>query len=140
MPTTVLEKPVTNNTAQSEVVSVKPDFGNGRYSAEMERIWKGCKALLGIASDKAEKIARQAATDAGNAMKQCSAELRVSKASKDGKVTLNDAAKLKGVTMTNALSIVRSLQWIDDAGKNGISYSKTEWKVVQPVQEWIDSL
>lgn len=128
----------TKQNANQE--TTKPDFGQGRYSAEAERVWRQCQDVLGIASDVAERIARRAVSDAGEVFKQASATLKVSKVSKDGKVTLADASKVKGITVTNALMIIRTLDWIDEAGKNGISYGHTKWVLTPPLVEWVDEI
>ena len=60
--------------------------------------------------------------------------------SKDGKVSITDAAKAKGVTVTNALMIARARQWIDDAGANGVSYGFTKWKLSAPLQAYVDEM
>lgn len=117
-----------------------PDFGKGRFSAEMERIYTGLIARFDIEPLKAEKIARQAASDAGEILANVSATFKVSKVSKDGKVSITDAAKAKGVTVTNALMVARALQWIDDAGANGVSYGFTKWKLSAPLQGYVDEM
>lgn len=119
---------------------VKPDFGQGRYSGEMERIYNACQKLFGIESKRAERISRQAGSDAGAVFRNSAAEITVSKSTKDGKVTIGDASKVKGVTVTNALAVVRAIQWIDEAGKNFVNYGHTKWKLSVNVQEWIDEM
>lgn len=136
MSTQVAENPQTENVKSN----VKPTFGNGRYSAEMERIYDASIKLFGIEPAKAEKIARQAGSDAGAIFRNTTAEIRVSKASKDGKVTIADASKAKGVTLTNPLAVVRAIQWIDDAGKNFVSYGFTSWKLDVTLQKWVDEM
>lgn len=135
----------TNATLEKSIVELTeapkmPDFGKSRYSDEMTRIFTGCVALFGVSPDKAEKIARIAAADAGNALKNARAEIKVGKANSDGKATISDASKLKGVTLTPALSVVRALQWANDAGKNGVSYSHTKWQFIPVLNEWIEGL
>lgn len=131
--TTTLNKPATDK-------QTRPDFGAGRYSSEMGRIYDELIARFGIESAKAEKIARQAGSDAGAAFRNATASIRVGKSSKDGKVTIADASKAKGVTLTNPLALVRALQWIDEAGKNFISYGFTEWKLTPELTKWVDEL
>lgn len=125
--TETLDKPTTAITKIIE--TSEPQFGKGRYSAEMERLFEQAQALLGFTSAQAEKFARQAGADAGSALKNSVATIRVSKANSDGKATINDASKLKGVTLTNSLALVRAIQWISDAEKNFISYGNTGWKI-----------
>lgn len=131
------------NTATLETTtetSTKPNFGNGRYSAEMQRIYDACQSIFGIPADKAEKIAKQAGSDAGAAFRNVSATMKIGKAGENGKVTIADASKAKGVTMTNPLAIVRAIQWAGDAGKNECSFGKTKWALKDELQKWVDSL
>lgn len=115
-------------------------FGNGRYSAQMESIYEGIQLKFGISAEKAEKIARQAGSDAGAVFASCSAAFRIGKANGDNKASIADAAKVKGVTLTNPLNIVRALQWIDDAGKNGVSYGFTKWVLSEPLAKYVAEL
>jgi hypothetical protein len=129
------------NTSSSDTAKSKgPDFGKGRFSGEMERIYLGLIARFELPADKAEKIARQAASDAGEILANVSASFKVSKVSKDGKVSITDAAKAKGVTVTNALMIARALQWIDDCPQNGVSFGFTKWKLSAPLQAYVDEM
>lgn len=134
MSTQIVENPQVQQT------EVNPDFGQGRYSAEMERIYKACMSRFGIESKRAERIARQAGADAGAVFRNSEATIAVSKSTKDGKITISDASKVKGVTVTNALAVVRAIQWINEAGKNFVNYGHTKWKLSVNVQEWIDEM
>lgn len=133
----IVENPQTNS---AEVTNGKPDFGQGRYSAEMERIYNACIKLFGIEPKRAERISRQAGSDAGAVFRNSAAEVKVSKSTKDGKVTIGDASTVKGVTITNALAVVRAIQWINEAGKNFVNYGHTKWKLSVQVQDWIDEM
>lgn len=139
--TTTLE---TSATANQQPIApsapVKPEFGNGRFSAQMELLYTEIQNLFGIAPDKAEKIARQAGSDAGAVLSRVNASFTVGKVSKDGKTTISDASKIKGVTVTNALMMARACQWCDEAMKNGVSYGFTKWKLSPPLQRYVDSL
>ena len=124
-----LDKPTTATKLQVQNESTEPQLGKGRYSNEMERLFNQAQELLGFTPAQAEKFARQAGADAGSALKNSVATIRVSKANADGKATISDASKLKGVTLTNSLAIVRAIQWIADAEKNFVSYGNTSWKL-----------
>ena len=130
----------TTATQATTETKTRPDFGQGRYSAEMSRIYDGMQERFNIPADKAEKIARMAGSDAGAVFRNSAASISVSKASKDGKVTISDASKVKGVTVTHALAIVRAMQWIDDAGKNFVSYGKTKWQLSESLDKWVTEL
>lgn len=137
MSTQTVENPQANTDVKE---SSKPDFGQGRYSGEMERIYNASQKLFGVEPRRAERIARQAGSDAGAVFRSSAAEITVSKSTKDGKVTIGDASKVKGVTVTNALAVVRAIQWIDEAGKNFVNYGHTKWKLSVSVQEWIEEM
>lgn len=129
--------PVTKAESTKET---RPDFGNGRYSAEMSRVFDSTMKLFGIDSKKSERIARQAGSDAGAVFRNTAATISVSKSTKDGKVTIADASKAKGVTLTNSLAIVRAIQWIDEAGKNFVSYGNTKWELSAQLKQWVDEM
>jgi len=118
----------------------RPDFGQGRFAFEMNRLYDASQKLFGFTEAQAEKFARQAASDAGAVLKNANATLKVGKANPDGKATISDASKAKGVTLTNALLIVHSISWIDDAGKHGVSYGKTKWLLIPELQKYVDGL
>ena len=131
---------ILNEPAVEQKQTTKPDFGKGRYSAEMERIYDALIERFEVEPKKAEKIAKQAGSDAGAVFRNAIAEIRISKTSKDGKATIADASKVKGVTMTNPLAIVRAIQWLDDAGKNFVSYGKTKWQFSSELTKWVAEL
>ncbi len=136
MSTTTLLKPANENKDQS----TKPDFGNGRYSGEMAYYYDAMQSIYGIEPAKAEKITRQIGADAGAVFKDTRATIKVGKANKDNKATIADASKATGVTLTVPLSIVRAIQWAGEAGKNGVSFGHTDWKLCEPIQTWINEL
>jgi hypothetical protein len=130
-----LEKSATINNTTVEV-----NFGQGRYSAEMLRIYVELQEKFDIEPRKAEKIARQAGSDAGAAFRNATATISIGKSSKDGKVTIADASKAKGITLTNPLACVRALQWIGDAGNNFVSYGFTKWKLSPELAKWVEEM
>lgn len=133
-----LEKPAQK---EKSTETMKPNFGNGRYSPEMERLYVEMQKLFGIPEKKAEKIARQIGSDFGALMKNSVAEISVGKATKDGKASIGETvSKLKGVTVTHPLAIVRAIQWLKDAGKNYVSYGHTQWQLVEPLRVWVEEL
>lgn len=130
------QTPATVNDKQ-----VKPNFGQGRYSAEMERIYDASMVLFGIEEKKAERIARMAGSDAGAAFKNATATIKVSKVKgKDSTVTIKDASEMKGVRLTNPLAVVRAIEWIGDAGKNFVSYGHTKWRLTPELVKWIEDM
>jgi len=117
------------------------DFGAGRYSTFMGQVFTGCRYLFKLSETVSAKIARDAGSDIGSAMKHANdAKISLGKVSKSGTVTVKDAASVKGVYVTNPIMVARAIQWIDEAGKNGISYGSTEWKLIPNLQTYIDDL
>jgi hypothetical protein len=107
----------------------------------MVTLHKQAQKLFDVSSEVAEKFARQAATDYGAAMKDSKIEAKFGRATgKDMKVTLSEAAKAKGVTATNALSLAHTIQWIGEAGKHGVSYGGTEWKLNDDMATYLRDL
>lgn len=115
-------------------------FGAGRFSPQMESLYESACNLFSMTEAQADKFARQAAADAGDVLRNASASFKVGKANKDGKASITDASKMKGVHLTNALNIVRAIQWAEEAGKNGVSYGFTEWKLTPELQKYVDGL
>lgn len=115
----------------------QPNFGGGRYSFLMEKSYAGLVKHFKVSLPVAEAAARKIGSDAGALMASCKVEFKVGKVSKDGKVTVSELAKMKGVTVTRSLMVVRALAYIDDAGMNGISYGLTQWQPSTPVKEWL---
>src|SRR4051812_4700907 len=133
-------KLTTNESAPSPLpVEQKPvDFGKGRYSPEMERIYGELQKLLRIEPKKAEKLARQAASDFGEMIRNQTAKMKVGKANSDGCGTIGETvAALKGVKLTYPLSFVHTLQWMGEAGKHGIKWSITLWELDDNLAKYV---
>lgn len=139
-PAITKETPAPKHTGKEEKQD-GPDFGDKRYSAEMKRLYGDFQKLFGLPPWQAEKIARQVGSDFGEMMKNQSVAISVSAATgknHDGKITIGEKVKnLKGVTLTNTLLLVRAVQWIGEAGKNGLSYGFTKWELVPTLKEWL---
>jgi hypothetical protein len=118
----------------------KPDFGNGRYSEEMARIYTGCLDRFCLLPWQAEKIARQAGSDAGAALAATKVELKVGKMDKENMGRIEEASNLKKAFLTRPLQIVHALGWVGEAGKHGVSFGNTTWTLSSDLQEWVDSL
>ena len=129
------------NTQTESTTATKVSFGNGRYSAVMEELYKDTQRLFGIAAPVAEKIARQFGSDFGAAMANQPVSIKYGKKlSDDGKLTLAESCRAKGITATNSIMIGRACAWANECRQFGISYSDTEWKLTSPLQAWVDSL
>ncbi len=125
-------------TQTAEVYS--PEFGTGRYSALMEECFRDAQTVFGLSLKPAEKLARQIASDVGAIMASASVSIKLGKINKDGKLTIAEASKLKGVTMTNALGALKALHFAAEAGTNGFSFTGTKWKPVAWLQKYLADL
>lgn len=129
---------------ESKSKSVKPDFGNGKHSPLMAECYHDAQTVFGLESPKAEKLARQIASDYGAAMSGASVKMKsvkIGKANEDGKVTVSEAAsRVKGVTLTHALLALTALKYAGDAGNHGFSFGQTKWEPVKPLKDYFDSL
>jgi hypothetical protein len=124
-------------TKQTET---EPNFGAGRYSELMKTLFKQSQKLFGMSPKAAEIFARDAASTHGASMAGASIEAKVSKVSKDGKVTLAEASKVKNVTSKPCLALMHAIQWIGEAGKHGISYGNTSWALGEELDAYISNL
>lgn len=130
----------TQNTTTPAIKIEVPNFGNGRFAGEMQNFWEQSQKLFGLTPAQAEKFARQAASDAGAILANATATIKIGKMNKDGKASISDASKVKSASLTNALALVRAIQWAGDAGPNGLSYGKTKWTLVEPLQQYVAGL
>lgn len=132
MSSSILEAPAIN-TPEKTI-----DFGNGRYSPLMRESFKAAKTIFKFNEAQAEQLARQIGSDFGAAMRDTIASSKISKSlSKDGKVSLSEAAKCK-TTATDSLMAMRALQFASEAGKFGFSYGKTSWTATEEFQKILD--
>jgi len=130
---TTIEQSATNKQATKAI-----DFGGGRYSPLMSESFKDAKIIFGFNDASAEKLARQIGSDFGAAMNGTIAASKIGKAlSKDGKVTLSEAAKAK-VSVTNALTLMRVMAYANEAGKFGFSRNQTKWAFDEETTKVID--
>lgn len=119
--------------------SGKVDFGNGRYSAVMAEAHADCLRLISSDAAKAEKFARQLGADLGRAMSASPVSVKYGKANKDGRMTLKEAASVKGVTVTNAMTLGRLLAMANDI--NATKLAKVDGLTLSgPVAEWFNEL
>ncbi len=140
--TTTTQAPSINTELRDIAeASVIPNFGGGRYSKFMESVYKDLTKACKLSPFKAEKIARMAAKDAGEASKNNVIGYKVGKPNPDGKVSVREVADaVKNCAGTNALNIVHALQWAGDAGKHNVSFQLTKWTFTPSLQEWVDNL
>lgn len=128
------------NTPESQQVSTQVDFGNGRYSPLMQEVFDDAQVVYHLNPAIAEKLARKIASEIGAIMQDRPVEIKLSKVSKDGKMTIAEAAKVKGVTQTYPLLALRGLHYAAEAGKNGFSWRDTSWKVSKTLADWFATL
>lgn len=131
--TAVVTAPVTSKVH-------KPDFGNGRYSPLKEEVWHDSQVVFNISSEAAEKLANQIASDLGAVMANSPVKVKLGKINDDGKMTISEACKVKGITMTNPLTALKALHFAGEAGKNGFSFGNTKWAPMQGLQTYLLSL
>jgi hypothetical protein len=132
---TIDAKAQTNNTNTKSA----PDFGNGRYSPVMAEMFKDIQRVFGLPAEKAEIIARQFGSDFGRALGNAPVKAAVSgKLSKNGELTLKEAAKVKVIT-TNSITLARLIVALDEARSFGLTHEST-YVLSQTLREWIDGL
>ena len=134
MPVTVIAPIVTQEK------SAKPDFGNGRYSPLMEEVYHDSMTVFGLESAKAEKLAHNIANELGAIMSSRPVEVRLGKVNKDGKLTISEACKLKGFTMTNPIYALKALHYAGESGINGFSFANTKWSPSKGLNDYLSSL
>lgn len=128
-------------TTQNEQSTVKVNFGNGRYSAVMEELYKDLQRIFVIPADKAEKVVRQFGSDFGAAMAAQPVSVKYGKKlSDDGKLTLAESCRAKGITATNSIMIARACDWVNTCKQFGVSYTDTQWKLSGLLDKWVNEL
>jgi len=134
-----LENPAV--TDKSHDATREISFGEGRYSPLMSESFKDAKAIFGLDDKQAEKLARQIGSDFGAAMRGSIATAKLGKAlSKDGKVTVKEAASVKGITLTNALLALRAMDYANESTKFGIARGETKWIASKLLGEYLETL
>ena len=109
----------------------------GGHAVEMRSITERLVTVLKYTVNESDKIAKEASRDAKAILKLAgNSKLIVGKASKDGQVSIKESCSGKGAG-TPALSIVHALQWMADAGKHGIAYGWTMWRLKEELDVYI---
>lgn len=117
------------------------DFGCGRYTPLMDECFTDAQAIFKLSPEKADKLSRRIASDFGAAMAATPVTVKqIKAANKDGKITLAEAAKVKGITLTNPLFALMAMQYANECGKHGFNRGNTSWKVSKPLVEYFESL
>lgn len=141
MPTaTDIQTEQNTNAPAKQGKAKRPDFGNGRYSPLMDEVYDDSQTVYKLSPDKAEKLARKIATDLGAIMASQPVEVKLGKMNKDGKLTISEASKLKGFTVTLPIFALKGLHYAAEAGKNGFSFADTDWKPSNQMSEYLNSL
>jgi len=138
MTTTSIDTAIEANIQKVEAKANRgPDFGNGRYSGVMEELHNDIVRLLPQHTNVAERIARQFGSDFGAAMRDLPVAIKLGKrVSDDGKLTLSESCKAKNITVTNAISVARAVNYMNDALKNGISPKHTQWRLEDGLEKY----
>lgn len=133
----------TNTTPVAPVTIVKttkgPDFGEGRYSCVMREAYADSLRLVTDDPAKAEAFARQLGQDLGRAMSETPVSVRYGKASKDGKMTLKEAATVKGVTARNSLTLGRLIAMANDINTTKLARVDS-LTLTGTLEEWFNEL
>jgi len=131
--------PTENQLSATE--TLKPDFGKGRYSALMKESFADAKHIFGLEPAKAEKLAREIASDFGAAMASAPVDTKISRSiNKDGQCTLAEAAKVKYVTVTPALFAMRAIAHANECGKFGFVRNESKWTVGKYLSDYFAKL
>lgn len=139
------------NATQSALVTVETpavidttkevSFGEGRYSPVMKELHHDLQSIFRLPSEQAEKIARQYGSDFGAALKSAPVKVSVGKTvNSDGKITLGESCKVKGITVTNSIMVARAVDYANGAMKYGIARNSTTWKPTAELQKIIDAI
>ncbi len=115
-------------------------FGEGPFSKLMQHYFDLSQRLLKLSEAKAEKFARQLASDLGAIHKQLKFEVNAGKPNKDMLRKVQMSAKSGLMVIAPSVNVLIALQWMEDAGKNGVSYGHTIWILIPSLQEWIEQL
>jgi hypothetical protein len=117
----------------------KPDFGSGRYSAVMAEFYADLGRLTKLHPAVCEKAARQLGVDLGRLMASQPVAIKYGNVTKEGKMSLAEAARLKGVTATYVLSLAKEV-----AAANEINARRAcRVMAIEPqgeVANWLDEL
>lgn len=123
----VTDMPATQNKPVAKI------FGDGRYSKLMENVCEQIQIVFNgrVSEEEAITIAKQVGCDFGAALSGAHVDAKIGRSiNKDGKVNLSEACKVKGIHLTNALSVMHALNFAADAGKYGFSWKKTQFVVL----------
>lgn len=129
-----------STTAKPEVKLTKPDFGQGRYSKLMEETFQDSQIIFGLSPAVADILAREIASEFGKLMAGQKVDIKFGKVNKDNKVTISEACKLKGFTLTPQMHTLVALNYAGQAGKNGFSFGKTQWVPIEAISDYFADL
>lgn len=144
--TTTQNAPVTQPTVaapqNTQVIGV---FGAGRYSPLMNEVYEDCKRIFKLSEKAADKVARRCGRDFGDVMASHTqiglSQTKFGKLNKDGKLTIGEAAaKVKNVTQTNGVLVLRMLNYINEAKGYGLDHVNTGWSPNMTLTQWFAEL
>ena len=115
--TTTMSNTTTQNATETATASKMPDFGNGRYSPLMLEAYRDALRLTKMSPSEAEAFARLLGADLGRAFSAAPSKVTYGKANSHGRLTMKEAAGLKGIVATRPISIARLLSLANDLSK-----------------------
>ena len=127
----------TNNTPPPPAISNPTAvFGSGRYSNVAKELYSDAKRLLGLTDKQAERLAKAYIADLGRINAKVT-QIGISKPNKDMQITLRETSKVKGVTLTHAITLAKLCVSLQEAKIYGIEkYDKVTLRA--DLVEWLD--
>ncbi len=130
---------VAASDTEQVIVAHVPDFGKGRYMNFQKELYSDAKRMFAVDNLKAEKLAKQIASEVGAYMAKAEVQVKLGKINvKSSTLTISEAAKIKGIVLTNAIFALKAIQYANDAGRNGIG--DVDWTFCEEVADYIKSL
>jgi len=127
---------ILNAAEQTELDAILASY-QGSHAPEMRSVTERMVVILGFSINDADRIAKEASKDARAILKLAgNAKLSVGATSKKGILTIKEACSGKG-SATPSLEIVHAIQWMAEAGKHGVAYGHTTWRLTERLEHYV---